>query len=64
VPEMSAVKLAEAIARLLDDPARREAMGRLGYERIHQQLNWERSVEMLLKAYEGLCHDAVRSSSP
>lgn len=52
VRENSAVKLAEAMGQLLDDPARRETMGRLGYERIQRQLNWERSVEALLKAYQ------------
>jgi glycosyltransferase involved in cell wall biosynthesis len=38
--------------KLLDDPARREKMGRLGAERLRVQLNWERSTEHLLKAYE------------
>jgi glycosyltransferase involved in cell wall biosynthesis len=52
VPENSAVKLAEAISKLLDDPAARERMGRLGAERIRTQLNWERSVVQLLAAYE------------
>ena len=51
VPENSASKLAEAIAGLLDDPSARERMGRLGAERIRTQLNWERSVEQLLRAY-------------
>lgn len=52
VGENSAVRLAESIARLLDDPAARERMGRLGEERIRTQLNWEKSVEQLLKAYD------------
>jgi glycosyltransferase involved in cell wall biosynthesis len=52
VGENSARKLGEAISALLDDPARREKMGRLGAERLRTQLNWERSVEQLLKAYE------------
>ena len=52
VPENSAAKLGEAIGRLLDDPAARERMGRLGEERIRTQLNWERSVEQLLRAYD------------
>ena len=51
VGENSAVKLAEAIARTLDDPAACARLGRLGEERIRTQLNWERSVEQLLKAY-------------
>ncbi len=52
VAENSAVRLAEAIGQLLDDPAGRERMGQLGSERIHRQLNWERSVEQLLLAYQ------------
>ncbi len=52
VKENSADKLGEAIGWLLDDPAARERMGRLGAERIRTQLNWERSVEQLLEAYE------------
>jgi len=52
VSENSAVKLAEAIGGLLDDPAAREKMGALGAERIRSQLNWEKSVEHLLQAYK------------
>lgn len=51
VEENSAVKLGEAIGRLLDDAALREAMGRIGAERLRNHLNWERSVEQLLEAY-------------
>jgi glycosyltransferase involved in cell wall biosynthesis len=51
VMENSAEALGDAILTLLDDPARREAMGRLGYERLSTQLNWERSVEQLLASY-------------
>jgi glycosyltransferase involved in cell wall biosynthesis len=51
VTENSAPKLAEAIGRLLDDPAMRERMGRLGAERIRSELGWERSVDQLLSAY-------------
>jgi exopolysaccharide biosynthesis WecB/TagA/CpsF family protein len=52
VAENSASKLGEAIVRLLDDPATRETMGREGEGRLRTQLNWERSVEQLLRAYE------------
>lgn len=51
VGENSPVKLAEAIQRLLDDPAARERMGSIGQTRIRTQLNWERSVRQLLTAY-------------
>jgi glycosyltransferase involved in cell wall biosynthesis len=51
VSENSAQKFGEAINQLLDDPSARERMGRLGVERIRSDLNWERSVEQLLRAY-------------
>jgi glycosyltransferase involved in cell wall biosynthesis len=51
VKENSAIKLAEAIALLLDDPSAREKMGPLGAHRIRTRLNWEKSVAQLLEAY-------------
>lgn len=53
VKENSAAQLGDAIVRLLDDPATRERMGKLGEARVREQLNWERSVEQLLAAYDG-----------
>ena len=52
VSENSSQKLGEAIASLLENPARREWMGKMGAERIRNELSWEHSVEQLLKAYE------------
>jgi glycosyltransferase involved in cell wall biosynthesis len=52
VSEVSAEKLAEAIVSLLDDPSQRAAMGQRGYERLHQELNWDKSVAELLRAYD------------
>lgn len=54
VMENSAAKLGDAILELLDDPERRERMGRLGRERLNNELCWERSVEELRKAYRSL----------
>ncbi len=51
VPENSPVKLAEAIVRLLDDPAARERMGRIGHERVNGPLNWNSSAAQLRAAY-------------
>ena len=47
-------ELAAGIAALLDDPARRERMGRIGYERLRRELSWEHSVPQLLAAYDRL----------
>jgi glycosyltransferase involved in cell wall biosynthesis len=51
VPENSAQKLAEGIVSLLADPGSRANMGQIGLHRLHKELNWERSVEQLLRAY-------------
>jgi glycosyltransferase involved in cell wall biosynthesis len=51
VMENSAEKLGDAILALLDNPAERERMGRIGFERLHRELSWEKSIEELMKAY-------------
>ncbi len=43
---------ADAIARLLDDPAERERRGRIGRERVEHALSWQHSARQLLAAYE------------
>ena len=43
---------AEKIAELLDDPARRERMGRIGRARVEGGLSWAHSAPRLLAAYE------------
>ncbi len=45
------VDMAEKIAQLLDDPAKREAMGAFGRARVESELNWNRQIEPLLAAY-------------
>jgi glycosyltransferase involved in cell wall biosynthesis len=52
VSEVSAQKLADAIVALLDNPELREKMGRRGHDRLHHELNWEKSVAELLRAYD------------
>lgn len=52
VTETSPRKLAEAIVATLDDEPRRAAMGARAFKRLHEELNWEKSVEQLLAAYE------------
>jgi glycosyltransferase involved in cell wall biosynthesis len=56
VTEVSPRKLAESIVVLLDNPERREEMGRKGYDRLHQDLNWDKSVEQLRRAYACALH--------
>lgn len=46
------VDFAKKIAELLDDPAKREAMGKFGFERVHAHLGWEHERPKLLAAYE------------
>ena len=48
------VGLAHLVDRLLDDPERRAAMGRLGQERVAQRLAWERQEDAYLDVYERL----------
>lgn len=44
-------ELGLAISDLLDDETARTRMGKAGESRLRNELNWERSVEQLLKAY-------------
>jgi len=46
--------LAAKILELLDDPSRREAMGRFGRERVLAHFTWEHEVPNLLAAYRAL----------
>ncbi len=52
VMENSAEKLGDAILALLDDETRRQTLAAAGHARLTQELNWERSVEHLLAAYQ------------
>jgi len=47
---------ARKIVQLLDDPARREAMGKYGKERVENCLAWEFSGRVLCEAYARLFH--------
>jgi glycosyltransferase involved in cell wall biosynthesis len=51
VREVSPPKLAEEIVRVLDNERERAAMAERGYKRLHDELNWEKSVQQLLAAY-------------
>jgi glycosyltransferase involved in cell wall biosynthesis len=51
VPVRDPAALAEAIARLGDDPARRVAMGKAAIERAREQFDEEKVVELVLATY-------------
>jgi glycosyltransferase involved in cell wall biosynthesis len=53
-----AVDMAEKIAALLDDPARRAEMGAFGRRRIEEALEWRHEAPKLLAAYRALWADA------
>lgn len=55
----STTELARRIDELLDAPERRQEMGRLGRERIEQELAWQHSVPDLLNAYDEAFRDRV-----
>lgn len=65
--------LARAIAQLMDDPARRRAMGELGRRRVETTLAWRYSIPHLLAAYQAVLpaaaqpgvepHEAARRSA-
>ncbi|MFA5494878.1 MAG: TIGR03088 family PEP-CTERM/XrtA system glycosyltransferase [Porticoccaceae bacterium] len=46
--------LARAIGTLIDDPARRERMGRAAMQRIRQDFDWEQTVANYLRVYDEL----------
>jgi glycosyltransferase involved in cell wall biosynthesis len=43
--------LGDAIVEILDDPVRRETLGRVGLERLRRSLHWGVSRQLLLEAY-------------
>src|SRR5207245_3255440 len=48
------VEFAKAIARLMDDPAKRSQMGQFGRTRVHDELSWSVASQILLRAYRHL----------
>lgn len=45
------VDFAEKIIELIEDPERRARMGRLGRQRVEQDLNWQQQIDPLIEAY-------------
>ncbi|MET9497908.1 glycosyltransferase family 4 protein [Streptomyces sp. NPDC006552] len=58
-PANDEAAFAGLIAQLLDDPAKRAEMGKIGQERIGGQLSWRNSQESLLAAYTAACRGRV-----
>jgi glycosyltransferase involved in cell wall biosynthesis len=52
------VDLGNKLVELVDDPARREEMGRIGRERVERELAWPHEAPKLLAAYRALWSDA------
>jgi len=48
------LEFAHALAQLVDDPARRQAMGLLGRRRVETELAWHYSAQNLVEAYRRL----------
>jgi glycosyltransferase involved in cell wall biosynthesis len=55
---------ATCIETLLADPARREAMGRRGRERVERELSWEHSERNLKSAYDSALAGGARAVRP
>jgi glycosyltransferase involved in cell wall biosynthesis len=56
----SSALFGDAMLEILDDPIRRERLGRAGAERVRNYLHWGVSRDVLLKAYE----QVIRSGAP
>jgi glycosyltransferase involved in cell wall biosynthesis len=48
--------MAREIERLIVDPAQRNQMGKVGRERVHEELSWEHQEANLIAAYEAVSH--------
>ncbi len=54
VPPNNELEFARAIAALMDNPARRAAMGAFGRHRVDTELDWRYSIPHLIQAYDKL----------
>ncbi len=57
VPPQDHLSLARAIIDLLDHPARANALGSRGYQRVQQHFTWQRAAEKTVDAYRETIHD-------
>ncbi len=66
VPGNDEMAFAQALAQLMDDPARRQVMGSAGRQRVEDTLAWRHSAPHLLSAYQAVFagpHASPRSST-
>ncbi len=59
VPHSNPTALAQAIAALLRDPARRSTLGKAGRVRMEQVFNWEKTAQMLSAHYRDIINERV-----
>jgi glycosyltransferase involved in cell wall biosynthesis len=52
IPPADSKALETAILSLLDDPAKRERLGKAGRERVLKQFSWEHTAEETVKVYQ------------
>jgi glycosyltransferase involved in cell wall biosynthesis len=54
IPREDPPALADAIGQLIDDPARRDMMGRAGRQHVQAHYEWNSCVDQMLKCYEAM----------
>ncbi|MFF7441432.1 glycosyltransferase [Streptomyces sp. NPDC008122] len=62
-PANDEAEFARLVAQLLDDPEKRELMGKIGQERIGGPLSWPNSQRALLAAYAAACRPHAPASA-
>ncbi|MHC4687743.1 MAG: glycosyltransferase [Planctomycetota bacterium] len=56
-------EFAEAMVKLMDNPAQRAKMGAFGYKRIKNELAWHHVSRNLLSAYDTLFQKSAKNRS-
>lgn len=63
VPDNDPVKFASALHALMDDPAERKRLGRIGRERVEKEIAWEYSTPKLVEAYQRLLNLPIQQQA-
>jgi glycosyltransferase involved in cell wall biosynthesis len=58
------LEFARALAQLMDNPERRQAMGASGRQRVENELAWDHSIPRLLKAYRTVLGESSGEGLP